>query len=83
LQAAEAKRAREAKLAPEVKRIVAISNAHEREKNKENLNQRKETASERSKARVFIDWQESAERVTWDDSQPSNQQRSSSQKGKK
>jgi len=82
-QAAKAKRAKEAKLASEAKRIVAISNAREREKNKEKLNQHKETASARPKARAFVDRQESAERVTWDDSQQSNQQKSSRQKGKK
>lgn len=82
-QRAEAKRVKEAKLATEAKRIVAISNAYEREKKKEKLDQRKETASGKLKARAFIDRQESAERVTWDDSQQSNQQKSSRQKGKK
>lgn len=80
--AAEAKRTNIAKLALEARKFMAISNAHEKEKNKENLDQRKETASGRPKARAFIDRQESAERVTWDDSQPSNRQRSHSQKRK-
>lgn len=81
--AAEAKKANVAKLALEARRFMAISNAHEKEKNKENLDQRKETASGRPKTRSFIDRQKSAERVTWDDSQQSNQQRSNSQKGKR
>lgn len=80
LYAAEAKRAKVAKAALEAEKFMAISNAHEKEKNKENLDQRKETVSEKPKSRAFIDRQESAERVTWEESPPSNRQRSDSQK---
>lgn len=81
--AADTRRAKEAQLALEARRVIAISNAHEKEKNKENLDERKGTASGRAKPRAFIDRQESAERVTWDDSQQSNQQMSNSPKKKR
>ena len=86
-EAAQARKAILALPALEEKRVIAkevmaISNAHEKEKNKENLDQRMESASGRPKPRAFIDPQESAERVTWDESQPSNKQKKSSQKRK-
>ncbi|KAI9879188.1 MAG: hypothetical protein M1830_009263 [Pleopsidium flavum] len=74
VQAVETKKATEARFAHEAKKYRALSDAHEKEKNKENLHQGKDRAPEFAKPRAFVDPQDTAERVTWDESQGSTQQ---------
>ncbi len=70
--------------AMEAKRLISLSDAFEKEKNKENLGQPKEMVVEKPKPRAFVDPQPSAVRVTWDDSQSANEQSSAiAKKGKR
>lgn len=83
VQAVETKKAIEAQFAPEAKKILALSDAHEKEKNKENLHHGKDSALGKAKPRAFVDPQDTAERVPWDESQQPTQQAQAARNSKK
>ena len=75
LDATDTNKEMEARFAARAKKVMARSDAHEKEKNKENLDQRKHFGPAKPKPRAFVDPQDRAERVTWDASQTSTRER--------
>lgn len=67
----------------EARKHLAMSNAQEKEKNKENLDEGKNGHTKLAKPRAFVDRQDTAERVSWDESQESTSQVQAAHTGKK